>query len=137
MRDINLIVVHCSATKPTQDISASDVDRWHKANGWIGIGYHYFIKLDGTLEFGRPEDIKGAHAKGNNAHSIGVCYAGGIDEKGKPKDTRTELQQTTLVNLLKDLRSRFPNAQIVGHRDLKGVAKACPSFNAKEEYAWI
>lgn len=137
MRDINLIVVHCSATKPSQDISAADVDRWHKAKGWIGIGYHYFVKLDGTLELGRPEDITGAHAKGNNAHSIGVCYAGGIDANGKPEDTRTELQRTTLVNLLKDLRSRFPNAQIVGHRDLKGVAKACPSFNAKDEYAWI
>lgn len=137
MREINLIVVHCSATKPSQDISAADVDRWHRAKGWAGIAYHYFIKLDGTLEMGRPEELKGAHAKGLNAHSIGICYAGGLDENRKPSDTRTELQQTTLVNLLKDLRSRFPNAQIVGHRDLKGVTRPCPCFNAKEEYAWI
>lgn len=137
MRDIKYIVVHCSATPENKDVDVEDVRGWHLNIGWCDIGYHYFIKLDGTLQEGRPLEIPGAHVKGYNKHSIGICYAGGVDDRMNAKDTRTELQKITLVNLLKVLRKDHPDAVILGHRDFRGVAKACPSFNAKKEYEWI
>ena len=136
MRKINYIIIHCSATKAGQDFHASDIDRWHKERGWDGIGYHQVVDLDGTVEPGRPESKVGAHCKGHNADSIGICYIGGLDKNGNPADTRTELQKA-LAGLVASYKSRFPNAKVVGHRDMPNVHKACPCFNAKEEYANI
>lgn len=135
MRNINLIIVHCSATPEGRNVAVADIDRWHRERGYDGIGYHYVVYIDGSVHEGRPLNKVGAHCKGHNAHSIGICYIGGVDLNGKPKDTRTLAQKDALVNLLMRLKRRFPKAVIRGHRDF--AAKACPSFDATKEYAGI
>lgn len=135
MRTIDAIIVHCAATPEGVEYSAADIDRWHKANGWKGIGYHYVVKLDGTIQQGRQESEVGAHCSGHNAHSIGVCYIGGVaTDKKTPKDTRTIKQKASLRALLKRLKQKYPNAKIYGHHDFN-KGKACPSFDAKSEYS--
>ena len=139
MRVITLIVVHCSAVKPDQLSSAAQIDSWHRERGFhLGIGYHYVIRRDGTIEPGRPEWMIGAHChvKGHhyNSHSIGICYEGGLDARGQPDDTRTAAQNATMRQLLEDLHQRYPRAMIVGHRDLSHD-RDCPCFNAYKEYA--
>lgn len=135
MRLINKIIVHCSATPEGKDVKTETICDWHvNGNHWKDIGYHYVIELDGSIHKGRDESIVGAHCSGYNANSIGVCYIGGVAKDGKtPKDTRTEAQKKALIELLKSLKAKYPNATIYGHRDF--AAKACPSFNAKYEYA--
>lgn len=136
MRNITEIIVHCSATAGGRDFRAADIDRWHRAQGWDGIGYHYVVDLDGTIETGRDIEKAGAHCLGHNAHSIGVCYIGGCASDGKtPKDTRTGAQKDALLKLLRLLRTAYPKATIHGHRDF--AAKACPSFDATAEYKGI
>lgn len=132
MRNIKEIIIHCADTPEGRDDRAEDIRRWHKAQGWSDIGYHYVIDLDGTIEAGRDIETAGAHAQGHNANSIGICYIGGADEQMKPKDTRTDAQKQSLLLLLKYLRQRYPKAQIIGHRDVS--TKSCPSFDAKTEY---
>ncbi len=135
MRTITLIIIHCSAVKPNQQSSAADIDRWHRARGFTrGIGYHYVIRRDGSIEPGRPEEIIGAHCQGHNKHSIGVCYEGGLDLNGKPADTRTDAQKRSLRALLTDLRKSYPSSLIISHHDLN-PGKACPCFDAAQEYA--
>ena len=136
MRKITLIIVHCSANKAGSALRMADIDRYHRSLGWNGCGYHYVIPTDGAIEQGRPEDVKGAHCKNHNCHSIGVCYIGGLAADGKsPKDTRTEAQKAALLKLLKDLKRLYQNAKIRGHRDFAN--KACPSFDATKEYRTI
>ena len=156
MRRIDLIVIHCTASRPDQHITMEQLDQMHKARGWKCCGYHYYITRDGQLHFGRPEEMVGAHASHYNAHSIGICYEGGLDEKGRAADTRTPAQKLTLHSLLIALKADYPNAEIVGHcelpeqrmpselvrswlsRDgsrpshLEGVHKACPCFSCSE-----
>jgi N-acetyl-anhydromuramyl-L-alanine amidase AmpD len=147
MRTINHIIIHCSATPEGKDFHASDIDRWHRQRGFRCIGYHYVVDLDGKIEKGRPDSQVGAHCKGHNAHSIGVCYVGGLAADGKtPKDTRTAAQRSSLLKLLLDLRRMYPHAIICGHRDMSPDTnhngkvdkwewlKACPSFDAAQEY---
>ena len=145
-RTITDIVVHCTATRAWQDFDADDIRRMHKAQGWADIGYHYLVKLDGTIQAGRDVDIIGAHVSGHNANSIGVVYVGGLDNQGKAKDTRTENQKCALLNLMMDLRRLYPKAKISGHRDFSPdkngdgtitpdeYIKACPCFDAITEY---
>lgn len=133
MRKITEIIIHCAATKDGAKFTAEDIDRWHKQRGFDRIGYHYVIDLDGTIEPGRDLDCIGAHCKGHNVNSIGICYIGGVDANLKPKDTRTPEQKSSLLLLLKFLRAKYPDAKIYGHRDFSD--KACPSFDAKTEYA--
>lgn len=132
MRKINYIIIHCTATPEGRRVTNEEITRWHKARGFRTIGYHYVVYLDGTVHVGRPENEIGAHCQGRNADSIGVCYVGGLDKSGKPKDTRTPLQKQALARLLKQLRVKYPNAVICGHRDFAN--KACPCFDAKNEY---
>ena len=132
MRRIDAIIVHCSATKEGQDFRAAAIDRWHRAKGWKGIGYHYVIDIDGTVERGRDDAAVGAHCSGHNAHSIGVCYVGGLDKQGKPKDTRTPAQRSAMLDLLFLLKQQYPDATIYGHRDFAN--KDCPCFDARNEY---
>lgn len=134
MRSITLIVVHCSANRAGSALRLADIDRHHRSLGWKGCGYHYVIPTDGTLEAGRPEAEVGAHCRHHNRHSIGICYIGGLSADGTPADTRTEAQRATLRRLLASLHRRFPQALIVGHRDLDPL-KACPCFDAAKEYA--
>jgi N-acetyl-anhydromuramyl-L-alanine amidase AmpD len=132
-----MIIVHCSAVRPGQTSSAAQIDKWHREdNHWKnGIGYHYVIRRDGTRETGRPEWMVGAHCVNHNAHSIGVCYEGGLDIRGQPADTRTEAQKASLRTLLEELHARYPRAVILGHHDLNPM-KDCPSIdNVAREYA--
>ena len=133
MRKINEIIVHCTATPAGRDVSAADIDLWHRRRGFRCIGYHYVVRLDGSIEQGRDENTVGAHCTGHNASSIGVVYAGGLDSHGLPDDTRTPAQRQALRTLLARLRSRHPDATIRSHRDF--AAKACPCFDATHEYA--
>jgi len=137
MRDINLIVVHCSATPEGRDVSTETIRDWHvKGNKWSDIGYHYVIELDGKVKNGRPLERAGAHVRGFNKSSIGICYVGGMTKDMKePKDTRTNAQHKSLIDLLLELKLKFPNAIVKGHRDFS--PKACPSFDATEEFGWI
>jgi len=131
-RKINKIIIHCSATPPDMDIDADRVDEWHKQRGWSGIGYHFFIKRDGQIQTGRPLEKSGAHTKGHNKNSIGICYAGGVDKDMCPEDNRTSAQIASFLLLLRLLKNIYPEAVIHGHRDFS--TKACPSFDATNEY---
>tara|TARA_R110002020_G_scaffold17516_10_gene61455 strand:- start:30 stop:434 length:405 start_codon:yes stop_codon:yes gene_type:complete len=133
MRRIDKIIIHCSATNESQDFCVRDIDRWHKARGWSEIGYHFVIKLDGTLEVGRDIEKVGAHCFGHNKRSIGICYIGGCDENGKPKDTRTEKQKRALRSIVGILKQDYPKATVHGHNELCNGKKACPSFEVKTE----
>lgn len=130
MRKITKIILHTSATRPSQDIGAKEIRVWHvKDQGWKDIGYHWIIRRNGQLEQGRPERIAGAHVKGHNANSIGVCMVGGIKESnGKPDSNYTLEQWNTLRSLLIDLKGKYPDAEITGHRELDN--RACPCFDA-------
>ena len=132
MRSINKIILHCTATKEGKDFKAKDIDRWHKAQGWKCIGYHYVVDLDGSIESGRPEIQVGAHCAGYNSHSIGVVYVGGLSEDGKPKDTRTKEQKEALVKIVNELLKKYPKAAVYGHNELS--KKACPCFDVKKEF---
>lgn len=146
-REVNLIVVHCSATRVDRDITARDIDSFHRVRGFSSWGYHYYVRKDGSIEKMRDESEPGAHAYGHNRDSIGLCYEGGLDVNGHPADTRTAAQKRTLVALLRSLRADYPGARIVGHRDLSPDVngngrvdkwertKECPCFDAAEEYA--
>ena len=132
-----MIDIHCSAVRPDQTSSAAQIDSWHrKDNHWkLGIGYHYVIRRNGEIESGRPEWMIGAHCKNHNAHSIGVCYEGGLDIRGQPDDTRTENQKAAMRWLLRQLHRSYPKAVIVGHHDLN-PQKDCPCIkNVAHEYA--
>lgn len=149
MRAIRKIVIHCSATPEGRDVTAKEIDGWHRQRGWKKIGYHYVIRLDGTVEVGRPESEVGSHVQGHNADSIGIVYAGGLDAKGKPKDTRTPAQVAAMTRLVQALAQKYPTASVVGHRDLSpdkdrdGTVephewlKACPSFDAPAWWASV
>ena len=134
-RSINLIVVHCTATIEGKDCSVAEIRKWHLKRGFSDIGYHYLIGIDGKIHEGRNVNISGAHTAGYNAHSIGVCYVGGLDKNGKAKDTRTQTQKDSLLRLLKKLKELYPNATIHGHREYAN--KACPCFDAYNEYKSI
>lgn len=136
MRDIKKIIVHCSATPEGRDVSTAEIKRWHTEDrGWSDIGYHWVVELDGSRNMGRPEDISGAHCKGHNSDSIGICYVGGTDTNGDPKDTRTKEQREEMSKLLSDLLEKYDGSVIYGHRDFS--EKACPSFDAKAEYEYL
>ena len=133
MRPINELVVHCSATTAGKPFTVKDIDRWHRSQGWDGVGYHYVITLDGTIEPGRELEEVGSHVKGHNANSIGICLIGGVDAGGKPANTFNARQFDALELVLRGLLGRWPKAKILGHRDYPNVAKACPSFDVR---AW-
>jgi N-acetyl-anhydromuramyl-L-alanine amidase AmpD len=135
MRRIDLIIIHCSATKVTQDFSPEDLEACHKGRGFKTTGYHYYITKDGQLHQCRPEEMIGAHARRYNAHSIGICYEGGLDANGEPADTRTPAQKRTLVALLRSLKVDYPDARILGHCEFPRVHKRCPCYLPSKEYA--
>lgn len=132
---IDTIIIHCSATTPAMDISVEDIDKWHKERGWDMIGYHYFVDLKGDTHQGRSIETIGAHAKGNNHNSIGICYAGGVDENQKPADTLTKSQRDAISNLIISLGLILQKPlKVIGHNELS--TKACPSFDVAEKFAW-
>ncbi len=132
MRRIDYIIIHCSATPPQMHIGAAEIDRWHRERGFNGIGYHFVVRVNGVLETGRDLTLPGAHARGYNHNSIGICYVGGLDAGGQPADTRTQAQKNTLASLVTALKKIYPNAIILGHRDLPDVHKDCPCFEVSK-----
>lgn len=149
MRKIALIVIHCTASRTTTNLTPAALDTLHRSRGWACCGYHYYITKDGTIHPMRPTNIPGAHARGHNRESIGIAYEGGLTAHGQPADTRTPEQRSSLRTLLRQLRHDHPAARILGHRDLSPDRnqdghidphewiKQCPCFNAAQEYADI
>jgi N-acetylmuramoyl-L-alanine amidase len=138
------LAIHCTATREGQDIDATTVDGWHLAQGWAGIGYHYLIGLDGSVEAGRPEGAIGSGIAGHNSDAIHIVYVGGLDRQGKAKDTRTEGQKTAMAMLVRHLDAKYRFKRIGGHRDYSpdkngnGIIerfewlKECPCFDVAE-----
>ena len=134
MRKIEKIIIHCSATPEGKDYTVAQIRDWHvRGNGWSDIGYHFVIDRYGVVHKGRPVEKVGAHTKGQNARSIGICLIGGMDAENKrPKDTRTPAQRVALVNLVKELKATYgENVTVHGHNEF--AAKACPSFNVQTD----
>ena len=134
MRQINKIIVHCSATREGENYTVDTIRSWHvDGRGWSDIGYHFYIDLYGEIHKGRDIAKIGAHTKGYNRNSIGICYCGGVETDGKtPKDTRTPEQKEGLLHVLKTLKAMYPAAIIYSHNEFAN--KACPSFDATNEY---
>ena len=135
--NIEFIVVHCSATSPNQYIGAKEINQMHLAKGWSKIGYHLVIRRDlnclgSLIEFGRGFNLIGAHVKGYNDKSLGICMVGGVDENNKPENNFTAEQFSNLQKTLIFLTAIFPNAKVRGHRDFPGVNKACPCFSVSK-----
>jgi len=142
-RRTDYIVIHCSATPPSSDIGADEIDDWHKQRGWSGIGYHAVIRRDGQIEFGRHFDESGAHVKGQNYRSVGVCLVGGVNKHGEAEDNFSTEQLKSLTALVATLERAYPDAEVLGHRDLSpdldgdGVVeenewiKECPCFDVR------
>lgn len=152
-QNIDAIVIHCTATRAGQDVHASDIDKWHKERGFARIGYNYVIRLDGTVEQGRPLTMDGAHCNTSgtsgqsyNKHSIGIVYVGGLDRDGKPADTRTPEQKKALADLVYRLINEYPIVEVIGHRDASPDKnkdgkitpnewiKQCPCFDVRAEF---
>ena len=123
MRKLTEIILHCSDSPDRLDkIGASDIDRWHRERGWSQIGYHFVIKRDGTVENGRSIHIMGAHCKGRNRHSIGVCWIG--------QDEMTPVQRKSVDSLLWVLSRRYgiPHESVFGHTEIN-PHKTCPNID--------
>ena len=146
MRPIKLIVIHCSATREDREFTEYDLDICHRRRGFNGTGYHFYIRKNGDIKSTRPLERIGAHTRGFNKESIGICYEGGLDAWGNPKDTRTPEQRSALHLLVYQLLQQFRNARVCGHRDLSpdldgdGTVepwewvKQCPCFEVSKEF---
>lgn len=135
MREINRIILHCTATVEGLEFKASTIDLWHKKRGWSEIGYHYVLYADGTIATGRDIRKKGAHVKGHNYDSVGVAYVGGLDKNKTPKDTMTMPQEMAFLHLVNSLRVVFGDMSVHGHNEFS--SKACPSFDVQEKYKFL
>jgi len=133
MRTINKIIIHCSATVEGIEYTVTDIDKWHKEQGFKEIGYHYVIYLDGSVVAGRNLLEVGAHCEGHNTDSIGVCYIGGLSFTKSFKDTRTSTQKKSLKDLITSLKTSFPDITVHGHNEFTSK-KACPCFNVRKEF---
>lgn len=130
----NFIFIHCSATKPSQDIGARDIRIQHKhVNGWLDIGYHFVIRRNGVIENGRNVDAMGAHARGHNDDSVAICLIGGVDESNNPDANFTREQYSALETIVRTLKATYPNAEVRGHREVAN--KACPCFDVHSFFA--
>lgn len=134
MRTITLIIIHCSATSEGRSLSTEACRQdyvLHRRSR--DIDYHFYITRGGETYQGRPLEEIETHCRDHNTHSIGICYEGGLDMAGCPKDTRALAQRASLLGLLRELRKIFPKTLIIGHHDLN-LIKECPRFNCTEEY---
>ena len=128
MRYIDEIIIHCADTKPSMDIGVAEITEWHKDRGFDTIGYHYVIRQDGTVETGRDLELVGAHCRGHNRHSIGVCWVGGFGGL----DDRSDEQIIKLEALVNNLVDKFPLATVHGHDEFS--SKTCPNYDVAAEY---
>ena len=135
--DVRWLVIHYSATAIEADTSVDDIDRMHRARGFTETGYHKYIRKSGAVQNGRDLDKpglfeQGAHSKGENSQSIGICFEGGVT-RAHPNtgfDSRTPEQIASMITVIRELLKRFPNAEVIGHRDMPGAATQCPGFDA-------
>lgn len=127
---VDTVIIHCSATPADMDIGVKEIDRWHRARGWLEIGYHFVITRSGVVQDGRKTNKPGAHALGWNNRSIGVCLVGGVDETGDPSDNFNAEQMNTLEVLIYELLDKYPIRHVMGHNEVTN--KACPSFDVQE-----
>jgi len=139
MRELSSIVLHCSATPEGRHHDVEDIRDWHvNGRGWSDVGYHFVVLLDGTVEEGRPITRPGAHVRGHNHNTIGICYIGGCDLDMEPKDTMTYDQEIAVEELVCSLRDEYgDDLEFVGHNDFPGVRKACPSFKVSEKFDYL
>lgn len=140
----NFLIIHCAATPPEMDIGVAEIRKWHTdppkivdggnigGNGWSDVGYHFVIRRSGGTETGRDIDRIGAHARGHNIDSIGICLVGGVDHRGKPDCNFTAAQWESLRRLYWTIRSAYPRIVAKGHRGVS--ARACPCFDVG---AWV
>lgn len=135
MRELNRIILHCTATRAGEQINVKQIDKWHRDRGWSEIGYHYVLYADGTIATGRDIRKKGAHVKGHNHDSVGVAYVGGLDKNKTPKDTMTMQQEMAFLHLVNSLRVVFGDMSVHGHNEYSN--KACPSFDVQEKYKFL
>ena len=132
IREVKFLVVHCSATPEDMDIGVEEIRRWHLQRGWVDVGYHYVIRRDGRVEKGRSTTTPGAHARGFNEISLGICLVGGVESDKKTAEANfTHAQWESLEAQLRELKRAYPDAEILGHRDLPNVQKQCPSFDVR------
>lgn len=134
LKEVSLILIHCVGNKCDRPFSTESLIATGEAR-FGQVSYHYYIKRDGSIEALLPENVQGVHARHYNHCSLGIVYEGGLNEKGKAEDTRTEAQKHAMFELLKDLTEEYPDAHILGHCELPRVAKTCPNFIASKEYA--
>jgi len=138
-QNVKYIVIHYTATPVERDFSAADIDAMHKRRGWKGIGYHKYIRKSGLVEKGRELREQGAHVRGHNHHSVGICYEGGVhaDSPNVGRDTRTPEQKQAMIRVIRELLDRYPGAQVIGHWDMPGAATQCPGFDAGAWWAEV
>ena len=125
---IKFLTIHCAATPEGRHVDAATISAWDQAK-FGQTSYHHVVELDGADIRTLRDDQKGAHVGGANTGNIGICYVGGVDAKGNPKDTRTPAQKESLRRLVAEYRAAHPGLVVRGHRDWPGVRKACPSFD--------
>lgn len=123
---IEKIIIHCADTPADMDIGFDEIDEWHRERGFSMGGYHYVIRRTGEVEIGRPEGIRGAHVKGHNRNSLGICLVG-----GKGGFNFRSIQLVALQALVESLVRKYPDAEWFGHRDLD-TGKECPCFDVHE-----
>ena len=129
--EVKYLTIHCAATPEGRHVEASTISAWDIAK-FGQVSYHHVVELDGAYVRTLRDDQKGAHVGKANSGNIGICYVGGVDKLGNPKDTRTPAQKAALLTLIRTYKGRYPGIKILGHRDWPGVAKACPSFSVKD-----
>ena len=128
MRKLESIIIHCSATSEKQNFDVDDIRQWHTEKGWSDIGYHYIITRAGEIQEGRFIEKSGAHAKGHNDYSVGICLVGGINSETKKPDSNFTFKQYQALDKIKDqLFDAFGTLEIIGHRDVS--SKDCPCFD--------
>lgn len=134
MREIKQLIIHCADTYPDMDIRVEDIRKWHvDGNGWDDIGYHYVITRAGLVGKGRPDAVVGAHARGMNSNSLGICMVGGKSRDNQSTSNFTAEQWNALTSLCTNLLDQYPEAEVMGHCDVPDSGKTCPNFNVK---AW-
>ena len=130
-KSTDYIVIHCAATKASMDIGLTEIRKWHvQDNGWRDVGYHYIIRRNGEVELGRSNRDTGAHAAGYNHKSISLCMVGGMAEDNSAENNFTAQQWTALLDLVKQLKSNYPDADVIGHNEIS--EKECPSFDVQK-----
>ena len=133
---VKLLIIHCSATRCDRPYSVKNLIATGEAK-YGQVSYHYYIRMNGDIIPLLPESARGAHARHHNHCSIGICYEGGINTRGQNDDTRTEAQKHSMYELLKELTKEYPDARIIGHRELPHVIKDCPCFTASDFYSQL